>query len=130
VAKFALSRWFRRRNAGPWRIAMAVEEADQTPDVIPNQAAVIVRSAGFEKWLTFDCPCGTGHRVMLNLDGNRWPRWSIRTERPLTVWPSVDIETDPVRCHYVLSNGHVLWINDDRDRERINRFADGVRNVG
>jgi hypothetical protein len=112
VARFRLTRLWRRWHRGPWRITTRVTEADQIPDVLPRHGAALVRSDRAPKWLAFDCPCETGHRIMLNLDERRWPRWAVTREAPLTVWPSVDVETDSRRCHYVLRHGRVDWIAD------------------
>lgn len=50
---------------------------------------------------------------MLNLDPGRWPRWRVSDEAPLTLWPSVDMETNGRCCHYVIHHGHVTWVHSD-----------------
>jgi Family of unknown function (DUF6527) len=110
VARFSLRRWWRRRRPGPWRVKAIVPEADQIPDVLLPHGAALVKSGDALKWLVFDCPCGHGHRIMLNLDSERWPTWNVESQSPLTVWPSVDVDLNMRRCHYVMSCGHVEWI--------------------
>jgi Family of unknown function (DUF6527) len=112
VARFSLRRWWQTRRPGPWRIGLIVPEADQIPAAISPNEAILVVSGETRKWLAFDCPCGTGHRVMLNLDRARWPRWTVFADRPLTVSPSVDMETADRRCHYILYYGHVNWVRE------------------
>jgi hypothetical protein len=112
VARFRLTHLWGRWRRGPWRITARVSEADQIPDVLPRYGATLVQSDGASKWLAFDCPCGTGHRIMLNLDERRWPRWAVTSAAPLTLWPSVDVETNLRRCHYVMWNGRVDWVDD------------------
>ena len=89
-----------------------VAEADQLPDKIQPFGAVLVKSQTRAKWLAFDCPCGSGHRLVLNLDVDRRPCWTVASTAPLTVWPSVDVDTPLRRCHYVIRHGHVEWVPD------------------
>lgn len=89
---------------------MIVSEADEIPGTLRTYEAALVVSEGISKWLAFDCPCGTGHRVVLNLDAARWPRWTLFADNPLTVSPSVDMDTRERRCHYILYHGHVNWV--------------------
>ncbi|QKW23983.1 hypothetical protein HUT16_37265 [Kitasatospora sp. NA04385] len=62
------------------------------------------------KWLAFDCPCKDRHRVLLNLNPNRQPAWTIHTQAPLTITPSIDETRASGRCHYFLQNGQVVWV--------------------
>ncbi|WP_433862722.1 DUF6527 family protein [Streptomyces sp. L7] len=73
-------------------------------------------SASREKWLVFDCPCGRGHRVMLNLDPENRPLWRINTALPLTLYPSVDERSNVGRCHYVVRAGRARWIERTETR--------------
>lgn len=104
---FAPSPWLR------WKIGEEVAAADEIPAVIPKRRAVIVRSGRTPTWVAFDCPCGTGHRIMLNLDGGRRPHWSITKPSPLTIYPSVDDATSTRRCHFFIRGGRVVWARDD-----------------
>lgn len=81
------------------------------PIRIGNRHAVVVGSSTRRKWLVFDCPCARGHRVVLNLDSNHYPRWQITAEYPLTVRPSVDEVSRFGRCHYILRDGRVSWVH-------------------
>jgi hypothetical protein len=119
VARFGLRRWWRRWRPGPWRVALVVAEADQIPESLGFEEAVLVKSAYGAKWLAFDCPCGRGHRVMLNLDRSRRPRWDVSAEVPLSLWPSVDMDANGRRCHYVIHHGHVTWVPGDGDWRRV-----------
>jgi hypothetical protein len=110
VARLGLKRWWQSRHPGPWRVGLVVSEADQIPTAMAAYEAVLVGCNGISKWLAFDCPCGTGHRVMLNLDRARSPHWTVFAEAPLTISPSVDMETAGRRCHYLLYYGHVNWV--------------------
>jgi hypothetical protein len=96
-----------------WRIVDRVRAGDEVPVRLPRKGAVLVAPEGIATWLAFDCPCGIGHRIMLNLDQLRYPRWRVHEADPLTVWPSVDDQIAMRRCHFVLRRGEVTWVRDD-----------------
>jgi hypothetical protein len=97
-----------------WRCIGIVESADDIPLKLPRNAAVIVASGGPPKWISFDCPCRSGHRVLLNTDPSRKPSWSIMQspKRGLSIAPSVDFRDGRRRCHYFVSNGRIIWAKD------------------
>jgi hypothetical protein len=98
--------WGRR-----WRIGVVVADADRVPERIAHRRAVLVGDGGSMKWLVFDCPCGRGHRVMLNLDWHRKPAWTLRSQRPLSIRPSID-DHSVARCHFFIRDGRVRWARD------------------
>ncbi|MGH6958615.1 MAG: DUF6527 family protein [Caulobacteraceae bacterium] len=98
----------------PWRVVGTVESADEVPDRLPKNAAVVVSSGGPPKWISFDCPCRSGHRVLLNTDPGRRPAWSV-TWSPkggLSIAPSVDFHDGRRRCHYFVRGGKIDWAKD------------------
>lgn len=95
-----------------WRIVLCVETGDLIPDRLPGRGVVVVCPAE-PTWVAFDCPCGKGHRVMLNLNTARYPRWTIKQHKPLTLSPSIDDEAAGRRCHFFLTGGRVTWVQDD-----------------
>ena len=103
---------FERLTPGPWRLEATVSDMDDVPAHIRPRRAYLVATATRHKWLVFDCPCGTGHRIVLNLDRARRPRWTVRLCKTaaLTLHPSVDYRDARMACHYVLSNGRVEWV--------------------
>lgn len=113
IAQIPLWEWIPGR---PWRIVAAVEAADEIPARLPPQGAVMVGSSEHPKWLAFDCPCKTGHRVMVTLDPTHRPHWVITKENKLSITPSVDYRTADQRCHYLVTNGKIIWVKD-KDRE-------------
>ena len=96
---------------GRWKVVRFVESADEIPEKLPHRRAAVVSSGGRAKWVAFDCPCGTGHRIMLNLDSARKPAWRISNENKgvLTIKPSIDYKGSDRRCHYFIRNGRVDW---------------------
>ena len=97
----------------PWRVAATVSEVDQVPRRIRARRAFLVAAEARRKWLVFDCPCGSGHRILLNLDRSRRPFWTLRVakDRRFTLHPSVDYRDDRRACHYFLRHGRVAWAN-------------------
>jgi hypothetical protein len=95
-----------------WRIVATVDDADLIPVRLPRKAAVLVGSPAHPKWIAFDCPCSSGHRIMLNLDASRYPRWSISVDGLLTIRPSIDFYHSDSRCHFFVRNGRLDWVDE------------------
>lgn len=97
-----------------WRCVGMAESADEIPVRLPRHGAALVGSPGRFKWVGFDCPCGSGHRVLLNADPGRQPAWQVilSSRGRLSLIPSVDQRDGGRRCHYVVRNGKVIWVKD------------------
>lgn len=107
--------WRLRLPWRKWRVTIEVENVDELPNRIQGRSAVVVADAGTNKWLVFDCPCRTGHRVMLNIDSRRRPMWKLTSTTPLTVSPSVDVLRPERRCHYFVRQGRIEWVPSHRE---------------
>lgn len=97
---------------GRWHIDARYSDIDDVPDDLPRKGAVLVTAPGRIKWIIFNCPCGTGHRIMLNGDQARRPYWGITSTKPLSIWPSIDFQGSDRRCHYFIRNGRTHWTRD------------------
>lgn len=95
-----------------WRIVGIFEAADDIPARLPARGAVIVGSYERPKWIAFDCPCNTGHRILITLDLGHHPHWKIVSHKRLTIAPSVDFRTKEQRCHYFIRHGLIEWVPD------------------
>ncbi|MHB1646591.1 MAG: DUF6527 family protein [bacterium] len=93
-----------------WRIVGMVKSADDIPLRLPRNGAVLVGSLTRPKWVAFDCPCRSGHRIMLNTDKNRFPFWTTTVRGPLTITPSIDSVHHNLSCHYFVRNGRIQWV--------------------
>lgn len=93
-----------------WRISMIVGEADEVPAILPRNNAVLVGTAK-TKWIVFDCPCRTGHRIMLNVDDEKKPYWRFTESKNgrLTIYPSILYRSHLGRCHFFIQSGKTLW---------------------
>lgn len=105
----------------PWRIVATVEAADEIPARLPRRGAIVVGSAERPKWIAFDCPCQSGHRIMITLDPGHRPHWRIVSRNSLTISPSVDYHDNGRRCHYIVRNGSVDWVTDSYGGHRGTR---------
>lgn len=93
-----------------WRISMTVGEADEVPAVLPHNNAVLVGTTK-TKWIVFDCPCRTGHRIMLNVDDAKKPYWrfNVSANGRLTIYPSIFYRSHLGQCHFFIQSGKTLW---------------------
>ena len=110
--------WIPRRS---WRIVAIVAAADEVPDRLPRNAAILVGTSERPKWLAFDCPCKAHHRILITLDREHYPHWRIDDQRKLTVSPSVDFRSYERRCHYLLKQGKVVWVHEKEERHHGRR---------
>lgn len=108
--------WWQWLPLFPWRIVAAVSAADEIPLRLPRNGIVLVGTRERPKWFAFDCPCRTGHRIMINMDRANAPHWKVSGNSKLTLWPSIDYRTSARRCHYFIRNGRIDWVHD---RERM-----------
>jgi hypothetical protein len=113
MADTKLIGWWQWLPFQPWRIVAVVESAPDVPAVLPRNAAVLVGTRQHPKWIAFDCPCRTGHRILITLDERHKPHWRLMRTARLTLHPSVDSQTNARRCHYFIRNGRTLWAYDE-----------------
>lgn len=100
-----------------WRVVLRVDAGDQIPERIPRGGAVLVAPEESPTWIAFDCPCRQHHRVMLNLERQRHPYWTVDTIRPLSISPSIDDVTRDRRCHFFVKDGKIRWV-PNRERRK------------
>lgn len=71
---------------------------------------VVVGPENRPKWLRFDCPCGCGEVIALNLMTSHTPHWKVEVHEDgtLTVLPSID----SMRCnsHFWIRRSHIEWV--------------------
>lgn len=114
MVRLSLSRWWQSLPLPwqKWRIVGHVSAGDEVPRLISRRGVILVGPPHRPTWAAFDCPCGSGHRLMLNLDPVRHPTWQILSLHPLSLLPSIDFVTTYRRCHFVLRNGRIAWVHD------------------
>lgn len=104
------------------------ERQHQVPDSIPRHTVAVVGSEEVPKWAIFECPCGTGHRIMVSLVSSHTRHWRLKTasERP-SLYPSVNFHDAQGRCHFWLRDGRVDFTRDSIRPRRRRRAARDVR---
>jgi hypothetical protein len=97
----------RRRDLRP---PTSAAKRSMLPNPLPARRLYLLGDP--PQWAVFNCPCGTGHDIMLRIDNtgswrlttSRWRQWP-------TVRPSVDAEgPNQRRCHYWITDGRVSWV--------------------
>ena len=108
--------WWQWLPIWRWRIVAVVESADDIPQRVPRNGAVLVGVGAHPKWIAFNCPCRSGHRIMLNTDKLRSPHWTVTTRASLTISPSIDSAHLKRRCHYFIRNGRIKWVHERKTK--------------
>ncbi|MGO8990130.1 MAG: DUF6527 family protein [bacterium] len=108
--------WWQWLPVFRWRIVAVVESADDIPQQLPRNGAVLVGPRRHPKWIAFDCPCRNDHRIMLNTDKNRSPFWTTTVQGSLTISPSIDSFHSNRRCHYFVRKGRIKWVPERRTK--------------
>lgn len=115
LGRFPLWGWIKGRS---WRIVTIVDAADEIPDRLPAKGAVLVGTPEHPKWLAFDCPCKSGHRMMVSLDRAHYPHWTLHDPKKLTISPSIDYISAERRCHYLVRGGKIFWVKERKEKRR------------
>jgi len=105
--------WRRRRWSSPrlWKVEHFASNSG-VPESIARRTLVVVGDPPV--WAMFECPCGSGHRIMVRLKPHdQVTMWTLSggPEAP-TLWPSVDSVLPERRCHFWLRGGRVRWVAD------------------
>lgn len=102
----------RRLLPRPITCREAVESVLDVPGSLAGTAVLVGPEGMPEQWLAFDCPCGQGHRLLMNLSTARSPRWRLALGRrgAVSLAPSVDSHSAVGRCHFWLRDGYPVWV--------------------
>lgn len=95
-----------------WVVEGTVGDIGCIPERVPRYRAYLVVADDLKKWLVFDCPCNSGHQIILNLDSSRQPSWHLFMSRDsrISVLPSIDYASADRRCHFHFQQGQVIWV--------------------
>lgn len=103
--------WWRRRRLTPPRFTTLTffDSRGAVPEPVPRRTIAVVGTLERPKWAIFQCPCGRGHQITLNLSELRKPSWRIEAHRRgPTLHPSIDAYA-PFDCHYWIRAGRVRF---------------------
>jgi hypothetical protein len=113
--------WLRRQRVVTPRLDDVKYFAQQSevPTRLPRRALAVSGSPENPRWVSFECPCGTGHTIMVNLSTKRPPFWtlSLGGGGP-SLSPSVNFNDAYTRCHFWVRDGRVNFTRDSRRRRR------------
>lgn len=86
---------------------------------------ILVSRGGHHRWIIFNCPCGCGTELPINLDRRSGPAWRMYNPGPkVTLYPSVWRESG-CEAHFIVSHGRVIgmrwgdWNDDEQDMELL-----------
>jgi hypothetical protein len=107
--------WWRRRRFRAARIKTIVtyDRQSELPQSISRKTIAVVGSLERPKWAALECPCGAGHRLMINLSPSHKPSWEFTNGAGgPSLRPSIDFDDGDRRCHFWLRSGKVTWCRD------------------
>ena len=106
--------WWRRHQWSAPRIRKVRRYAETSalPDKLPRREIAVAGTP--PTWAAMECPCGTGHRLMVRIRPHaRVNTWDLDTGGAgPTLHPSIDSVIDRKRCHFWLSSGRVRWVKE------------------
>jgi len=85
-----------------------------------GQVLLVGSKADRPDWLALQCPCDTGHQLLLNLSPSRRPLWVVTSDMGTTLHlrPSVDSLSPAGRCHFWVRDGAVSWVQPPASPDR------------
>lgn len=106
-----IRRWWRRRK--PRKAFAGAVQLESSVDPGPHLKAgklVLVGPKEKPKWLRFQCPCGCGDVIALNLMASHYPRWTveIHEDGTLSAMPSIDATT--CGSHFWIRRNQIRWV--------------------
>jgi hypothetical protein len=79
----------------------------------PDKITVVIR--GIPRTVVFQCPCGCGDILTVNVDPESGIAWELRTDgKTVTLLPSV-WRTTGCRSHFILFKSRVWWCDVGED---------------
>lgn len=109
------SLWWLVRNSRQRRRFTGIVHHASFMTPAPEMAAgklVLNGPANKPKWLRFNCPCGCGTVIALNLMNSHHPHWTITIHQDgtLSTHPSVDVTQ--CQSHFWIQHNRILWVRD------------------
>ena len=80
------------------------------PENLKKDIVYVVCENKYEKWAYIKCPCGCNESIMLSLNKNNFPSWSIKQDKlgRATILPSIK-KIDGCKSHFLIKNGRLIW---------------------
>lgn len=70
----------------------------------------VVGEKRYMKWAYMKCPCGCNDTIMLSLNRNISPSWSIKQDKlgRATISPSIN-KLNGCKSHFLVKSGKLIW---------------------
>ena len=80
------------------------------PEKLQKDIVYVVGEKRYKKWAYMKCPCGCNEIIMLSLNNNSFPSWSVRQDKlgRATISPSIN-KLDGCRSHFLVKKGKLIW---------------------
>ena len=80
------------------------------PDILKTNIVYVVGEKSFVKWAYLKCPCGCNDSIMLSLNKNIYPSWSVKQDKlgRATISPSVN-KLEGCKSHFLIKKGRLIW---------------------
>lgn len=100
--------WAQPKALRSYRDVVIVASMADVPE-LPASKIYLVHRGGVNRRLVFACPCGTAHRVDVNLMPSTQPCWRLTEKgRKVSLWPSIAVDRDGSAC------GAHFWLQDNK----------------
>lgn len=87
---------------------------EEPPENLKPRTIYVIQDGNEPDSLVFDCPCGCGNRIELNLLPDCRPQWAFKVKgKKLSISPSV-WATRGCRSHFWIREGRVEWARGSR----------------
>lgn len=83
------------------------------PNILKQNIVYVVGEKRFIKWAYVKCPCGCNDLIMLSLNKNRFPSWSVKQDKlgRASISPSIN-KLDGCKSHFLIKKGKLIWAED------------------
>lgn len=83
--------------------------------IAQNDTLTIVKKADIFTWVKFKCPCGCGEEIMLSLNPQIKPCWSLKVKDingkyVATLSPSINLTGYQCKSHFFIRDNKVIWV--------------------
>lgn len=80
------------------------------PDILKKDIVYVVGGKKYMKWAYLKCPCGCNDSIMLSLNKNSFPSWSIKRDKfgRATIHPSIN-KLEGCKSHFLIKKGRLIW---------------------
>lgn len=96
-----------------FRYKVEIIPDNPNPENLKKNIIYVVGDKKYVKWAYIKCPCGCNNSIMLSLNKNSFPSWSVKQDKlgRATISPSIN-KLDGCRSHFLVKKGKLIWVKD------------------